>query len=53
MTNKQLALQLTLSVIDTARKEDVYNTYSYFLKKLNEDFYDYWWLSNWNTNDLK
>ena len=33
MTNKQLALQLTLTVIDTAtRKEDVYNTYSYFLK---------------------
>ena len=42
MTNKQLALQLTLSVIDTiSRKEEVYDTYSYFLKKLNEDFYDY------------
>ena len=35
MTNKEIALQLTLSVIDiTTRKEDVYNTYSYFLKQL-------------------
>ena len=43
MTNKQLALQLTLTFIDSThiRKEEVYNTYSYFLNKLNEDFYDY------------
>ena len=40
MTNKQLALQLTLSVIDTDRKEEVYNTYSYFLRKLNNEFID-------------
>lgn len=43
MTNKQLALQLTLAVIDTTttRKEEVYDTYSYFLKKLDEEFFDY------------
>ena len=43
MTNKQLALQLTLTFIDSThiRKEEVYDTYSYFLNKLNEDFYDY------------
>ena len=37
MTNKEIALQLTLSVIDAAtRKEEVYNTYSYFLKQLKK-----------------
>ena len=42
MTNKQLALQLTLSVIDTTaiKKEEVYDTYSYFLSKLNTDYKD-------------
>ena len=42
MTNKQLALQLTLTFIDTThiRKEEVYDTYSYFLNNLNKDYKD-------------
>ena len=40
MTNKEIALQLTLTFIDTThiRKEEVYDTYSYFLSKLNKDY---------------
>ena len=42
MTNKRLALQLTLVFIDTTaiKKEEVYDTYSYFLSKLNKDYKD-------------